>query len=51
MLKEQMVICWSETCGRQPNNNSRVKNKKYFFILIVRSLVKVLAGRGLQWRF
>ena len=40
MLKEQIVICWSEICDRQPNNNRRVKSKKYFFILIVRSLLK-----------
>ncbi len=38
MLKEQTVICWSETCGRQPNNNSRMKNKRCFFISIVWSV-------------
>ncbi len=40
MLKEQIVICWSETCDRQPNNNSSMENKRYFFILIVRFLLK-----------
>ena len=32
MLKEQTVICSSETFGWQPNNNSRVENKRYLFI-------------------